>query len=108
MAVVKGSEYCFNHDPKKSRQRAQARKAGGQARHTPHFADLSRLPADVKTIDDANQILAYTLSEVAGMENSIARARVLLALHESFLRAIEIGQHEERIAALEARLKNEP
>ena len=105
MAALKGERYCFNHSPNVRREQAAARKRGGEARHTPHFADPSLLPAKVEKLEDASRLLTYTLAEVAGMDNSIARARVLLALHESFIRSIEIGELEQRIAALEAKTK---
>jgi len=37
------------------------------------------------------------------MENSIARARVLLALYDSFVKSFEIGELERRIQTLEQR-----
>ncbi len=65
----------------------------------------SQLPANVTTLADANKILGYTLAEVKGMDNSIARARVLLSLFDSFIKSIEIGELEKRIQALEERSK---
>lgn len=105
MQAMKGKQYCFTHDPAQGAKRAQARKRGGENRFTPHFANASQLPADVSTLQEARQILAYTLAEVSGMDNSIARARVLLSLFDSFIKSIEIGELEQRIAALEARGK---
>ena len=61
------------------------------------------MPASVTTLEEARKIITYTLAEVIGMDNSIARARVLLALFDSFVKSIEIGELESRIAALEAR-----
>jgi hypothetical protein len=105
MKPIGGGDYCFTHSPGTRRAQAEARKKGGQARHTPHFADPVILPAKVETLPDAHQILTYTLAEVAGMDNSIGRARVLLALFDSFVKSFEIGELEQRIAALEARTK---
>lgn len=103
--AMKGSGYCFTHSPTTRRAQAEARKRGGENRHTPHFADLALLPGSVETLEDANKILGYTLAEVIGMDNSIARARVLLSLFDSFVKSFEIGELEQRIAALEARSK---
>ena len=101
MKPISGKQYCFNHSPQHGRARAEARKRGGEARHTPHFAQAGTLPAKVETLAEANGILTYTLAEVIGMDNSIARARVLLALFDSFVKSFEIGELEKRIAALE-------
>jgi hypothetical protein len=108
MQAIKGSRYCFAHNPATSQARAQARKRGGENRNTPHFADASMLPKKVNKLDDAKKILHYTLLEVSGMDNSIARARVLLDLFDRFLKSFEIGELENRIAALEASLNEQP
>ena len=101
MSVLKDSKYCFTHSPAHRAQQAQARRKGGENRHTPHFADPAQLPANMATLEDASKLLTYTLTEVIGHDNSIARARVLLALYDSFVKSFEIGELEKRIQALE-------
>jgi hypothetical protein len=105
MPAVKGTRYCFTHSPDTRAKQAAARRKGGENRHTPHFADPSLLPAKVEKLEDANKLLTYTLAEVVGMDNSIARARLLLALFDSFVKSFEIGELEQRIAALEQHRK---
>jgi hypothetical protein len=101
--AIKDSQYCFIHDPAQGAARAKARKKGGERRRVPHYGDESIIPREVKTLADANKILAYTLAETVPMENSIARARLLLALYDSFVKSFEIGELEKRIQNLEAR-----
>ncbi len=105
MPAIGGEQYCFTHSPGTRQAQAVARKLGGQNRATPHAGDPSQIPADVQTIDQARGILNYTLQELLVMDNSIARARALLAAFDSFVKAFEIGELEARIAALEARTK---
>jgi hypothetical protein len=101
MAPLKGCNYCFNHDPATAAQRAQARKAGGQARHTGHAGDPSIIPTEINTIADARQILTYTLAELLNCDNGIQRNRALIAIFDSYLRSLEIGEIEARLEALE-------
>jgi hypothetical protein len=103
MQALKRNRYCFTHAPEAGAARAIARKTGGERHRTPHYGDDSIIPREVKTLADANKILAYTLAEVVPMENSIARARLLLALYDSFVKSFEIGEVERRIQALEQR-----
>jgi len=103
MQALKGGRYCFAHAPEAGAARAMARKAGGERNRTPHYGDSAAIPREVRTLDDANKILAYTLAETVPMENSIARARLLLALYDSFVKSFEIGEMEKRIQALEQR-----
>jgi hypothetical protein len=102
--AIKGSKFCFTHDPSSGAARAKARKRGGERRRVSHYGNDSVIPKEVKTLEDANKILAYTLAEVVPMENSIARARVLLALFDSFVKSFEIGELEQRLTALESAL----
>ena len=101
--ALKGSQYCFTHAPEVGAARAMARKTGGERHRTGHYGDSSLIPREVVTLADANKILTYTLAETVPMENSIARARLLLALYDSFVKSFEIGELEKRIQALEAR-----
>ena len=57
------------------------------------------------TIAQATKILDYTLAEIIPMENSIARGRLLIALVAGYINAFEIGELENRLAAIENALK---
>lgn len=103
MSPLKGMQYCFTHSPEVGAERAMAHRKGGERQRTPHYGDDSIIPCEVSTLADANKILAYTLAETVPMENSIARARLLLALYDSFVKSFEIGELEKRIQLLEAR-----
>lgn len=103
MPTIRGKRYCYAHSPDHAAQRAATHRAGGLARHTPHATDAGELPREARTLDDARAILTYTLRELGAHDNSLARVRVLLALHDAILRTWEVGELEARIAALEAR-----
>ena len=103
--ALKDNDFCFAHAPEVGTKRAMARKRGGERHRTPHGGNPDTLPREVKTLNDANHILIYVLDEVIPMENSIARARVLLSLHDSYVKALQIGELEQRLAALEQALK---
>lgn len=99
------SGYCFNHDPARAGQRAAARKRGGQKRRTPHAGNVEQIAASIASVTDIQTLLDYVRAELLVMDNGIPRARALLALAEMYIKALEIGEHEERIKALEARNK---
>ena len=105
--AMKGG-YCFTHDPASGKARATARKLGGMRNRTPHAGQADILPATVATISDATKILDYTLAEIIPMENSIARGRLLIALVAGYINAFEIGELENRLAAIETALKARP
>jgi hypothetical protein len=102
MPPLKGTRYCFTHNPETRTAQAQARKLGGYNTHTPHAGNAESIPSDIQTIAQARGIITYTLAELLVMDNSIPRARALLSAFDSFVKAFEIGELEARIAALEA------
>lgn len=107
MPALKDSKYCFTHSAHTRQAQATARKIGGQNRHTDHIGDPEIIPADIRTIADAGLILRYTLDELIIMDNSIPRARALIALATAYIDAIKTGEIEtqlkELLAVLQAR-----
>jgi len=61
------------------------------------------IPEQITTVKHIETLLDYIRHELLVMENGIPRARALLALAEIYFRALEVGQYEERIRALEER-----
>ena len=97
----KGGAFCFTHDPASGQARALARKRGGERNRTQHGGDSNGLPKQIKTLDDLRAVYDYTLAELLPMENSIPRARLLLAFIDSGLRLFEVGELEQRLTELE-------
>ncbi len=103
--VLKNSAFCFMHDPANGKARAEARKRGGERRRVLHAGNSENIPTQVRTVADTLLILDYTLAETIPMENSIARGRLLIALSEAYIRALEVGELEKRIEEIENALK---
>lgn len=108
MAAMKESKYCFTHNPNAAAARAKAHKLGGARTRVGHGSDGSNIPENIKTIAQAMTILDYTLRELLEMENSIQRARALIALVGGYVDAVKVGELEARMIAIEAALKARP
>ncbi|MEK6753467.1 MAG: hypothetical protein AABZ00_14515 [Chloroflexota bacterium] len=103
--AIKGSKFCFTHDPASGAARAKARKIGGQRNRTPHAGNPETMPAKVRTIEDVLAVLDYALAESMPLENSIQRGRLLVAICGAFIDAIKTGELERRLMAIESALK---
>jgi hypothetical protein len=100
------SGYCFTHDPARGKERAEARKRGGERHRTPHGAtDAATLPTKVRTLDDVLSVLDYALAEAMPLENSVQRGRLIVTIAHAFIEAIKTGELEQRLAAIESALK---
>ena len=96
------SGLCLWHDPELAEAAQDARRLGGQRRRrdvTVHGAyDLGALT----TIPEIRRVVEIVVTDMLGSENSVARARTLLAAAQVLVKLHEVGDLEERVAELES------
>jgi hypothetical protein len=100
MAPLTNSKFCFAHDPRRGRDRAKARKLGGHNRR----AAASGQPVPLRDVGGIQAQLEQGVGDVLALENSARRAHALGSLLALAMRALEVGELEARLAALEARM----
>ncbi len=106
MTPLTGAGLCFAHDPARGRERAEARLKGGRNRRVA----LSP-PTEAPSLRDVGAIQAQlerALGDTLRLENSNGRSRTLGYLCGYALRALEVGEIEARLEALEAMVSRGP
>jgi hypothetical protein len=99
------SAYCFAHDPQRRQERTQARRAGGYARHGRKLGKIAPAePVTLGTIRDVCRLLETEVNCVLRLEISLSRAQTIARLAGAFVSAFQVGEIEQRLAALEAAL----
>lgn len=93
---------CFWHAPDREEEAAEARRLGGLRRRREKTVSGAYDFAGLGSIEAIRRILEIATIDVLGLENSIARARVLIAAVLAAAKLLETGELEERLAALEA------
>ena len=98
---VRGSDYCFFHDPAKATERAAAQRAGGQ------HARAAVLPPDtptrrVQAASDVVALLSETVNQVRTGQLDPKIGNCIGYLSGVILRAVEQGNMADRLAALES------
>jgi hypothetical protein len=108
MAPVAGSDppRCFNHAPERARDRAEARKRGGEARRTPWLFAIGETPAELRDVASVQRVLEATVLETQALPPGHERSRAIGSLLMIALRALEVGELEARLAALEQQIAN--
>jgi hypothetical protein len=106
MAPLRGSEWCWTHNPDNARERAEARKRGGSRRRTPGtLLDEPESQAELpRTLGDMLAVRAgidLVWRDTLRQENSGSRSRTLVAVLMAAMKALEVGEYEARIQALE-------
>lgn len=108
-AAQAGSEFCYFHDPAKAAEREVARRAGGHQRSRPAAVLDAGTPAkDLKTVGDVKGLLSETIHQVRTGAIDPKVANCVGYLSGILLKAIEVGEIEERLAAMEAVVSKSP
>ena len=102
-AAAGESGYCFTHDPEKSADRAEARKLGGFNRRTAKLSGCD--PVEIVTPADVVRLVNAVIADTWLQENSATRSRALLACGELAVKALQAGEIDARLQALEGALK---
>ncbi len=108
MKAIKGSKYCFTHSPATRAQQAQARKRGGENRHTPHVADPDQIHKSPRAIPDVMTILDYALAETLALDNGIQRGRLLVSIAAAYVDGLKVGEIETQLRELLQILASRP
>src|SRR3970040_2272507 len=91
------SGYCFTHDPARGKERAQARKRGGERRRVPHVADSSTVKTPIRDVPGVMQLLDVAAIDTLAQENSGQRTKALVAVALAYFRGLEVGEVEKRL-----------
>ncbi len=98
---MRESDYCFWHDPEHAQEAADARRLGGLRRRREKTVSGAYDIEGLETVEQIRRVLEIALLDSLGLENSIARSRALAYLAQVSVRLLEVGETEERLAALE-------
>lgn len=94
--------YCFLHDPERAEDAAEARRLGGLRRRKEGTIAVAYGLDGLDTVGGIRRVLDIAVADALGLENGIARLRVLIAAAGAATRLLETADLEARLAALEA------
>ena len=100
-APLRNSAYCFMHDPSVAAERAEARRLGGLRRRREKATSEVYDWTGIQRIEEIQRILKVAIVDTLGLDNSPARSRTLGYLASLSLKALEVAELEQRVAALE-------
>jgi hypothetical protein len=94
--------FCFWHAPETAEEAAEARRQGALNRRKRKTVSAIFGFRGLGTIEDNQALLETAAIETLLLPNSIPRNRAIAQIASTGAKLIEVGDHEERIAALEA------
>jgi hypothetical protein len=101
---LRESDFCFWHDPEHAEEADQARKLGGQRRRREKITEGAYDLQGLDTIEGIRRYLEVAMSDLMGLENSVARSRTLISGALAAAKLLEVGEMEERMQAVETAL----
>lgn len=94
--------FCFAHDPERAEEAAEARRLGGLRRRKEGTIAVAYDLPGLDTVAGIRRLLDVVVTDGIGMENGIARLRVLISASAAATNLLKVGEFEERLAALES------
>ena len=100
--------YCFLHDPERAEEAHEARRLGGLRKRKEGTLAVAYDLEGLDSVAGIRRVLDITIADALGLENGVARLRVLIAAAGAATRLLETGELESRLAALEAAMGRDP
>ena len=97
--------WCFAHDPERVEDATEARRLGGMRRRREGTIAVAYDLPGLDTVEGIRRLLDIVVTDALGLDNGIARLRVIIATAAAATRLLEVGELEARIALLEAALR---
>jgi hypothetical protein len=93
------------HSPEHIKEVQEARRLGGLRRKRESTISTAYQFESLNSVDGIRRIVLIAVLDALSMENSMSRARTLAYLAQVALRMLDVGEMEERVAALEEMTK---
>ncbi len=100
-APLRDSQFCWVHSPERVKEVQEARRLGGLRRKRESTISSAYQFDSLNSVEGIRRIVEVAVLDTLAMENSLARSRTLAYLVQVALHTLEVGDLEERIAALE-------
>jgi hypothetical protein len=99
---LRDEPYCFWHSPDHAQEAAEARRLGGLRRRREKTITTVYELESLATVDGIRRVLDIAVADALGLENSVSRARVLIAAAMAATRLLEVGDLETKQALVDA------
>jgi len=98
---LRDGDFCLMHDPEHAEEVQEARRLGGLRRRREKVTSGAYDFEGLGSVEQIRRLLEIAALDTLGLENSVARSRTLAYLAQVALKALEVGELEDRVRALE-------
>ena len=104
---LRDGNHCFLHSPEHAEEVAEARRLGGLRRRREVAVSGAYDFIGLETVSGIRRIMEIAVLDTLSMDSSIPRNRALVYFAQIALKALETGELEERIEALESAVRSQ-
>ena len=106
MHPLRDSQFCWSHSPEHAQEAQEARRLGGQRRKKEVMLAGAYDLEGLDNIPGIRRVLEIATLDTLAQENNLSRNRTLGYLMQVALKAMDAGETEERLTALEQAVIN--
>jgi len=100
-APLLDGDFCLWHSPEHADEVTEARRLGGLRRRREKAVSGAYDFEGLADVGQIRRLLEIAVLDSLALENSVARSRTLAYLAQVALKALEVGEFEDRLDALE-------
>lgn len=104
---LREADVCFWHSPEHAEAAKEARHLGGLRRRKESTLSGAYDFGGLESVSDIRRLLEIAVLDTLSLENSLSRSRTLAYLAQTALKALQVGELEERIKTLEQATTNQ-
>ena len=97
---LRKGRFCWWHDPEKSAEADEARRLGGLRRRREKTVATAYDVGGLGDVPSVRRLLEIAILDMLGLENSIARNRLIIHGGEAATRLLEVEREEALAASL--------
>jgi hypothetical protein len=100
-APLRDEEFCFWHSPEHAQEAADARKVGGSRRKRERTVAAIYEVEGLDTVPHIRRLFEIAGVDALALDAGPVRCRLLVHVGLAALKALDLGEHEERLQAIE-------
>jgi|SRR5687767_11335329 len=104
MPALRGEEFCWAHSSENGREKTAARRRGGRTSRAGQVV-TNVGGVRLRTVHDIQAMLERTVGDLLRLPNRVPRGRAIGSLLNVAFTALERGEWEGRLAALEEQMR---
>lgn len=99
-APLQDGNYCYMHDPAHAQEMQEARRVGGLRKRRETTVAVAYEIDGIESVPQLRRVLEIVILDALGMDNNVARGRLLVSAVVAAAKLNEIGEIAQQIARL--------